>query len=575
MANHKSTTSRAVAYYRCSTQQQEASIPQQREWCQPAAVRERLDVVKEFADDGVSGSEVEKRPGLMQLVAFCEQQHKAKRPVGVILCWDADRLSRASSIRTAALLDDLMGAGVTHIFTSEGWIDLEDDADLLVFNVRQDTGRAAYSRSVAKNVTRSAIERAGKGFWNGGKPPYGYAVGADGRLAPVEPAASVVRRVFARLLAGDSLHEVCRALNAGGDPPPGANRKHRDPDHKPVWRRDVVGRMVHNRAYVGELVWNRTHQGKHQRVRGGRQEKTSGQRGESTYAVNAPEDHVAVKDAHPALIDRETFDAVAARLRGARWKNAGPSLASEWVFSGLVRCGDCGSKMYGRTATPHRSRRVAVYRHYVCSAPGTLGTGACRPNRTPQDMILAAVLHELRAIYSDPARLERLAGAVAESAARADASSGAGLDRAEAELAEIGKQIRQAEENMVFCPTHQLHVFSRILDELNARRDELTAARDVLADSAADHAADTAGVQEALAALADLGDHLEDVPPREARRVVERLVAKVTVIFDHTRPSRSCQASHVDVEFRPELQNLLQSGGGTRQVITVRLPLSV
>jgi len=258
----------------------------------------------------------------MRMVAFCQQQHKAKRPIDLILCWDSDRLSRASSVRTA-VLDDLMAAGVTRIFSSEGWVDLEDDCDLLLFNVKQDLGRSAFAKGIAKNVTRGALERTGKGIWNGGKPPYGYAVGDDGRLVIAEPAASVVRRIFARLNAGDSLHEVCRALNAGSDPPPGVGRRHRDPAYKPVWRRDLVGRIAHNRTYVGELVWNRTHQGKHQRVKGGRQEKTAGQRGDSTYAVNAPEDHVAVKDAHPAIIDRETFDAVA-RLKAARWKNAGP-----------------------------------------------------------------------------------------------------------------------------------------------------------------------------------------------------------------------------------------------------------
>src|SRR4051812_8137344 len=137
MSGKNSTTRRAVAYYRASTLQQEASIPEQRDWCRQAAAREGLDLVAEFSDDGVAGSGSEKGPGPNQLLAFAGGRPGARR-VSVVVCGDGDRLSRASSIRTAAVLDRLMGAGVTHLLTSEGWLDLEDEGDVLLHNVKQD-----------------------------------------------------------------------------------------------------------------------------------------------------------------------------------------------------------------------------------------------------------------------------------------------------------------------------------------------------------------------------------------------------------------------------------------------------
>lgn len=291
----------------------------------------------------------------MKMIAFCDERPKAGR-IEAVVCWDADRLSRASSIRTAVVLDSLMSAGVSHLFTSEGWIDLEDEeGDVLVFNVKQSAGRSAYSRDISKAVTRDAIERAGKGLWVAGQPPYGYRVGADGRLEIVEADAAAVRRIFALIIAGRSLGEIVRALNGDGVRPPSLRGVKR-PDYVPKWRRDTLHGLLGNRAYVGDLVWNKTHQGKHRRVRQGRSEKTTGQRGEETWERNDEADLIVTANAHPAIVTRETFDAALAQLRSRRWKHTAPAAGGgEWIFSGLLRCDDCKAKMYGRTKRYRRN----------------------------------------------------------------------------------------------------------------------------------------------------------------------------------------------------------------------------
>ena len=52
---------RAVAYFRMSTQDQDDSIPQQIEWAEKAAERERVAIVERFADEGVKGHDTRKR----------------------------------------------------------------------------------------------------------------------------------------------------------------------------------------------------------------------------------------------------------------------------------------------------------------------------------------------------------------------------------------------------------------------------------------------------------------------------------------------------------------------------------
>src|SRR4051812_47186920 len=116
-------TVRVVSYYRMSSDHQESSIPEQKEWSARAVRTQGLQLLAEFQDEGIPGSEMgDRRPGLMSLLAYVEAHD-----VQAVVCWDADRFSRADSISTAVILDQLRRAGCSRLLTHEGWIDLEDD----------------------------------------------------------------------------------------------------------------------------------------------------------------------------------------------------------------------------------------------------------------------------------------------------------------------------------------------------------------------------------------------------------------------------------------------------------------
>src|SRR4051812_41932573 len=110
-----------------SSDKQENSIPQQRGLALAACAREPAEELAEFADHGIPGSDIEQRPELQRMLAYCRDQARAGRAVERLVCWDLDRFSRASSLRTAAVLDELMGSGLRYILTQEGWLDLGND----------------------------------------------------------------------------------------------------------------------------------------------------------------------------------------------------------------------------------------------------------------------------------------------------------------------------------------------------------------------------------------------------------------------------------------------------------------
>src|SRR5262245_54396979 len=102
---------RAVAYWRMSTDIQDDSIPRQQGHMRPKAQLAGVEIVKEFADEGVSGGRMAKRDRFKEMLAFCQEQHRRGQPVQAVVCWDTKRFSRATSIETNHYLWEFMQAG--------------------------------------------------------------------------------------------------------------------------------------------------------------------------------------------------------------------------------------------------------------------------------------------------------------------------------------------------------------------------------------------------------------------------------------------------------------------------------
>jgi site-specific DNA recombinase len=558
---------RAVAYYRMSTGRQEASIPEQQGWARPAAKAAGVDLVREFEDEAVAGSETGRRGGLQALLTFCEQEAARGSPVQAVVCWDGDRFSRADSIRTAAAVARLLDAGVSRMLTPEGWTDWEDDVDRVLYNLRQDLSRAAYSKSLSKNVTRSALQRARAGLWVAGKPPRGYRAvptneawhrwEASGRVGKEpdalrrldfgpEPEVAQVRWMFTHYdQSPDSFGDVARVLN--DDP---ASLRPRSGK----WTRDAVRDVLTNRAYVGDLVWNRTHQGKYHLVGGGEVRAARGQRGRRTHLRADPANLIVVEGAHPALIDRETFARVQAKVQSMRWGT--PRMRSqrhrggEWVLSGLVRCGDCEGGMIGLRKVHRRGAHTYVYRLYACGAARRNGRGTCRTSSVPESRLLEELAADLREQYADPAGFDLLLAEIREGGRAGREQAEARLAALESRVADLDRLIGRGTDAALSAPKqHQAKAWARV-GEWEAQREAAAAERAEMLRALDAAAADEAQVAAALEALRDLEKLIHTAPPDLLREALLPLVESITVHFDHSRPRNQCQAAEVEIEWR-------------------------
>ena len=110
----------------------------------------------------------------------------------------------------------------------------------------------------------------------------------------------------------------------------------------------------------------------------------------------------------PALIDRETFDAVQALLK-SRSPMVTPArvVSGPTLLTGICFCADCGGAMTLRT-----SGKGEQYRYYTCSIAARQGETGCKGRSVPMRKLDDLVASHLEQRLLDPERLEEVLGAL-------------------------------------------------------------------------------------------------------------------------------------------------------------------
>ena len=160
---------------------------------------------------------------------------------------------------------------------------------------------------------------------------------ADNRVLECAVAAATVKEIFESSRRGNGLKEICKELNGRGI----TNKGRR-------WQKNVVHYLLTNDAYTGTAVWGLKSKG------------------------DKAEEPVRVEGAWPALVSRETFDVVQQGLHDrAPAKQRPARVGSQYLLSGLLRCGVCGKPYSGQGA------KSGQFAYYVCASLFREGAGAC------------------------------------------------------------------------------------------------------------------------------------------------------------------------------------------------------
>ena len=321
----------------------------------------------EYVDDGVTGTGWE-RPGFQ-----CMLEEIEKGKVDCVICKTLSRAFRNYADQGYFLESYFPRYGVRFISLGGPALDsyLQPEAlcgyEVPISGIMNDR----YAGRTSMDVRRTLNMKRQRGEFIGAFAPYGYAKSLEekGKLVVDEPAAAVVRDLFAWRLEGMSCQEIVQRLNEREIPAPSVYKRQAGlPYQNPkleagrgLWSVRTVSEMLRNPVYTGTMV-----QGRQQVV---------------SYKIHKrravpPEEWFVVEHTHPALVDETTFRLVS-QLSGIRAEK-GDGKQEERLFAGLLFCGCCGGRMCRKTAKGH------VY--YACRRKNT-PEGRCAGSSIREDRV--------------------------------------------------------------------------------------------------------------------------------------------------------------------------------------------
>ncbi len=352
------------------------SVTRQIEHARAYAERKGWRVSQEhiYVDDGVSGAEFARRPGLMRLLTAL----KPTPSFTVLIMSEEARVGR-EQIETVYLLKQIITAGVRVFdYLDDRELRLESPTDKLLLSVT--AFAAELEREKARQRTHDALVRKARAGHVPGGAVYGYdnvPVSAPDAAAGAkrlhverrinEAQAAIVREIFELAAAGKGARRIAHDLNARGVPAPPPRRAGRPQ----AWSPSAIYAMLTRPLYRGEIVWNRTRK---RNVWGQKQE--SGRPEEQWVRVPAP---------HLRIVPEALWQAVQARLKTARdsylratggqlWGRPANGIESKYLLTEMAQCGWCGGSLIVRSRASG-ARRVFAY---ICSYHHLRGRTVCQ-----------------------------------------------------------------------------------------------------------------------------------------------------------------------------------------------------
>ena len=283
-----------------------------------------------FVDDGISGTTFD-RPDFQRMQRMIENGE-----IGVVIVKDLSRFGRNYLDVGEYLEIKYPTLGVRFIAIQENVDTLKNTGtEMMPFN---NIFNEWYAAQTSKKIRAVWKSKADKGERIAAAIPYGYIKSQDDPKQWIidEEAAKVVRYIFELTLEGLGPMKIARRLEDEQILSPTAyyleNGRKSSNDisarGKCAWSTTSVRHILENRQYTGCTVNFKT-------------SLVSYKVHKTVY--NPEEEWQIIPNTQEAIIDEDTFNRVQ-ELRDSRRRNT--STGRESLFSGLLYCADCKSKLY-------------------------------------------------------------------------------------------------------------------------------------------------------------------------------------------------------------------------------------
>ena len=406
---------RAAIYARKSTNdndrnQENKSIARQIEHARKYAKNKGWSVREEdvFYDDGVSGAEFHKRPGLGRLLGKLGS-------IDAVVMSEISRLGR-DIIRNAVAIDEIRSEGVRIFYYLS---DEEEKADTpeqkLMVTLKSFAAEVERTRTAQR--TRDALERKARNGHSTGGSCFGYetvpfeSTNASGETVRShveyrinEEEAEIVRGVFRMYSDGYGQGAIAKTLN--GEPRHNQESNRYFDGKRPLspqngtnsWCPSCIREMLHRTRYIGKIKYG--------------QYRNVSARGRARNRVKQKE-CIIVDQPELRIIPQGLWLKVQDRLKAVRAtytkKNNGSlggrprtgRISKYLLSSGFARCETCGGNIVV-VGGPHRK-----YLYYACSYHLNRGSAVCdNDHRERMEWIDTAVLDAIERTALTPSAVK-------------------------------------------------------------------------------------------------------------------------------------------------------------------------
>ena len=357
---------RVAAYCRVSTKQEEqlnSYDVQVKFYTEKINSEADWTLIGIFADKGISGTSVKKREEFNKLMRLCK-----RGKVDMIITKSISRFARntVDCLKYVRMLRELK---VDVFFEEQGIHSMEPGSEFYI------TIYGSIAQSESENISanvkwgKAQSAREGKVAFQY-KNFLGYRKGDDGKPEIDPEQAVIVRLIYERFLAGDSLGGIANLLAEQGIPSPGGKEK---------WTYSTIRSILSNERYKGDAIINKTY------IVDCLSKKVKVNQGERPKYY--------VEGNHPAIIDAATFGRVQeelARRSGKRkvkqvgTKTEQGKYSSKYALTELLICGECKTP-YRRCTWTAGGKKKIVWR---CISRLDYGKKYCRESPTIEESVL-------------------------------------------------------------------------------------------------------------------------------------------------------------------------------------------
>ena len=384
--------------------QESESIGNQRKILQRYVKENNLCLVKEYVDDGISGTTFD-RPSFNELLQDIENQN-----INMVITKDLSRLGR-DYIKTGFYLEDYFPKNNIR------YVAITDEIDTCIDSTNNDITpfkaimNDIYAKDISKKIRSVLKEKQKQGEYMCSIPAYGYKrhPTIKNKLIIDEQVRDIVEKIFDMYTNGHGSVEIVKFLNSNkylsptgyrktgivqdenknltrlsnqrlqsGTPEPCCSRNKTSYN----WNEVTLCNMLKNEVYIGNTIQNK--------------------KSVISYKVKKirtveKENQIRVDNTHEAIIDKDTFEKVQCIIekRGTNTK-----LKYDYLLRGLLYCYHCKRKL--QIVLKKNSKRNAKSHPYItCSNAKEQGCYSLNMNYEKFEKHIIYIVKKICQIYAD------------------------------------------------------------------------------------------------------------------------------------------------------------------------------